>query len=84
MLPTERCKRFRTQRECLNAMDPYCGWNQQINECAATPNGNPRAAYWQQSMLTCPIMSDPVSHGIFLINGMSVERKRSKNIWVNF
>ena len=61
-LPVSRCQRFRKQRECLNAMDPYCGWNQQINECVATPNNNPRAGYWQQSILSCPIMSDPVGN----------------------
>ena len=63
-----RCQRFRTQRACLNAMDPYCGWDQQTNECVSTPNGNPRAAYWQQSLLTCPIMSDPVSSAPCLQN----------------
>ena len=67
-LPVNRCQRFRTQRACLNAMDPYCGWNQQTNECTATPNNNPRAGYWQQSLLTCPIMSDPVSNALKLSN----------------
>lgn len=61
-LPVHRCQRFKTQRACLNAMDPYCGWNKQRNECSATPNNNPRVAYWQQSLLGCPIMSDPVSN----------------------
>ena len=59
-LPVQRCQRFQTQRECLNAMDPYCGWNKQTNQCAPTPNNNPRAAYWVQNGLSCPIMSDPV------------------------
>ena len=67
-LPVQRCSRFRTQRACLNAMDPYCGWNTQTNECTASPNNNPRASYWQQSLLTCPIMSDPVSYVFFLSN----------------
>jgi semaphorin 5 len=60
-LPLHRCQRFSTQRSCLNAMDPYCGWNKQRQECSATPNNNPLAAYWIQSHLTCPILSDPVS-----------------------
>ena len=55
-----RCHRFTTKRDCVNAMDPYCGWNKQKNECTMTPNKNPRAAYWQQNMLTCPVLSDPV------------------------
>lgn len=67
-LPIHRCKRFRTQRACLNSMDPYCGWNKQTNECTSTPNNNPRAAYWQQSLLSCPILSDPVSNALRLSN----------------
>lgn len=63
-LPVQRCQRFATQRACLNAMDPHCGWNQQSNECSPAPNNNPRASYWQQSLLTCPIMSDPVSNAL--------------------
>lgn len=59
-LPVQRCHRFRTKRACLNAMDPYCGWNKQKSECTATPNKNPRAAYWQQNLLSCPILSDPI------------------------
>ena len=60
-LPAHRCSRFRSQRACLNAMDPYCGWNKNSNECTATPNNNPRAGHWQQSLIGCPILSDPVS-----------------------
>ena len=67
-LPVQRCQRCRTQRACLNAMDPYCGWNQQTNECAATPNNTPRAAYWQQSLISCPILSDPVSNALRVSN----------------
>lgn len=26
-LPVQRCARFTTKKQCLNAMDPYCGWN---------------------------------------------------------
>ena len=64
-LPVQRCQRFQTQRECLNAMDPYCGWNKQTNLCSPTPNNNPRAAYWVQNGLSCPIMSDPVRQLLF-------------------
>ena len=83
-LPVNRCQRFRTHRDCLNAMDPYCGWNSQKNECTPTPNNNPRAGYWQQSLLTCPIMSDPVSKFVppyqFLMtkNGFSVPKYMEK------
>jgi semaphorin 5 len=60
-IPTHRCGRFRTKQECLNSMDPYCGWNNQKSACTLTPNKNPRAAYWQQNAITCPVLTDPVS-----------------------
>ncbi len=63
-LPTHRCQRFLTQRACLNAMDPYCGWNKQQKACTSAPNNNPRAGYWQQSLVSCPILSDPVSNAL--------------------
>ena len=59
-VPAQRCTRFPTERECLNAMDPYCGWNGQKSACVPTPNGYPRAAYWQQEPITCPVLTDPV------------------------
>ena len=60
-IPAQRCRRFSTERQCLNAMDPYCGWHAQKKACVATPNGNPRAAYFQQEPLQCPVLTDPVS-----------------------
>lgn len=60
-IQVERCKRFRTKRACLDAMDPYCGWNSQTGACIAVPNKNPRASYWdQQGPLTCPVADYPV------------------------
>ena len=59
-VPAHRCGRFGSRQQCLNAMDPYCGWNRQKNECTNTPNRNPRAAYWTQDAITCPVLTDPV------------------------
>ena len=62
-LPVQRCARFKTNRDCLNAMDPYCGWNKQKNECVTAPNKNPNVGYWQQNLIRCPILTDPVDGG---------------------
>ena len=62
-LPVQRCSRFKTNRDCLNAMDPYCGWNKQKSECVTAPNKNPSAGYWQQNLIRCPILTDPVDGG---------------------
>ena len=59
-IPTARCGRFRSKGACLKAMDPYCGWNREKGVCTATPNKNPRAAYWQQDLLECPVLTEPV------------------------
>ena len=50
-MSVQRCERFRTSRDCLNAMDPYCGWNKQKNECVTAPNNKPNVAYWQQNLI---------------------------------
>ena len=52
--------RFLTKKDCLNAMDPYCGWNRNKEECTTAPNRNPRVATWQQNVLSCPVLTDPV------------------------
>ena len=69
-LPAHRCGRFGSRQQCLNAMDPYCGWNRQKNECTNTPNRNPRAAYWTQDAITCPVLTDPVRR-FFLENSVT-------------
>merc|ERR1719266_585304 len=62
-LPVQRCSRFITRKDCLNAMDPYCGWNRNKEECQTAPNKNPSVAYWQQEPLSCPVTTDPVAGG---------------------
>ena len=62
-LPVQRCDRFKTHNECHNAMDPYCGWDKQRGECVTAPNKNPNVAYWQQNLIRCPILTDPVNGG---------------------
>ncbi len=69
---TQRCARFATQAQCLGAMDPYCGWNRQKEECTTTPNKNPRAAYWLQDPIACPRIDLPVGRRPLTISQRSV------------
>ena len=62
-LPVQRCGRFRTSTACLNAMDPYCGWNKQKGECVTAPNKNPNSLQWQQNFFRCPVLTEPVDGG---------------------
>lgn len=61
-LPAQRCRRFSTQAQCLNAMDPYCGWLDAQKECTPPPNKNPLVSYWQQSITSCPVVDAPSTY----------------------
>ncbi len=56
---SQRCRRFTTKTQCLNSMDPYCGWQSVQEECTPPPNKNPLVSYWQQSITSCPVLNAP-------------------------
>ena len=45
---------------CKNAMDPYCGWNKALSECTTAPDNNPSIHYWEQYIISCPIIEHPI------------------------
>lgn len=44
---------------CLNAMDPYCGWDSGKNRCSPAPNGDPSLSFWKQDVSSCPVHKHP-------------------------
>nr|CAD7441943.1 unnamed protein product [Timema bartmani] len=62
-IPAQHCNRHKSRMSCLNAMDPYCGWNELKEECTTAPNHNPLAKYWLQTVTQCPVLTDPVDGG---------------------
>ncbi|KAJ8307413.1 hypothetical protein KUTeg_015497 [Tegillarca granosa] len=62
-IPLHRCNRFTDSDLCLNAMDPYCGWNLNTEQCTTAPEGMPSLYYWQQDMSSCPQVQHPVDGG---------------------
>ncbi|XP_066996940.2 semaphorin 5c [Anabrus simplex] len=62
-IPAEHCSRFKTMVACLNAMDPYCGWNDLKEQCMPAPEGKTLANYWQQNATQCPVLTHPVDGG---------------------
>jgi len=62
-IPVQRCDRFGTRKQCLSAMDPYCGWNEQKQKCTKAPNKNPHSTSWEQVPISCPILTDPIDGG---------------------
>ncbi|XP_071496291.1 semaphorin-5A-like [Diadema antillarum] len=59
----QRCHQFVTQRECLNARDPYCGWNQLESACTTYPKDPEDLEFWIQEMVGCPIVDNTVDGG---------------------
>ncbi|CAG5131022.1 unnamed protein product, partial [Candidula unifasciata] len=59
----ERCNRFTTAMLCLNAQDPYCGWDSHTQSCSPAPGGNVHSQYWEQDIRHCPILDSPIDGG---------------------
>lgn len=59
-IPVHRCSRWKTQSECLNAMDPYCGWNEYQLACTTAPHRNPLSSFWAQEETACPRTDTPI------------------------
>nr|XP_022335242.1 semaphorin-5B-like [Crassostrea virginica]XP_022335250.1 semaphorin-5B-like [Crassostrea virginica]XP_022335258.1 semaphorin-5B-like [Crassostrea virginica]XP_022335266.1 semaphorin-5B-like [Crassostrea virginica] len=59
-IPLHRCSRFTSEDLCLNAMDPYCGWDSGKNRCSPAPNGDPSLSFWKQDVSSCPVHKHPV------------------------
>lgn len=59
----QHCSRHVSKSSCLNAMDPYCGWNELMESCTSPPNGDTLARYWIQNATDCPILTAPVDGG---------------------
>ncbi|KAJ8986267.1 hypothetical protein NQ317_009977 [Molorchus minor] len=59
-IPADHCKRHKSRDSCINAMDPYCGWNERDESCSGAPNGEPHNRFWKQIIHSCPILDSPV------------------------
>lgn len=62
-IPAQHCGRHVTRANCLNAMDPYCGWNDLQQECTSPPDGDPLKRFWIQEVNECPISTAPIDGG---------------------
>jgi semaphorin 5 len=62
-IPADHCIRHTSKESCLNAMDPYCGWNERYETCSTAPNSDPLDKYWKQSVTACPILDAVIDGG---------------------
>ncbi|KAF7655613.1 hypothetical protein LDENG_00053850 [Lucifuga dentata] len=53
-IPLERCSSRSTQRQCLEARDPYCGWDHKQSRCT-TIEGSSNMNQWTQNITECPV-----------------------------
>jgi len=58
-MPAQHCKRHITKQACMEAMDPYCGWNELKLVCSPPPDKNPLTPYWHQQVIDCPSFTHP-------------------------
>lgn len=65
-IPAHHCRRHVSQDSCLNAMDPYCGWNELEDACTAAPQSDPLVKHWKQSVTSCPKLDAPADGGKFV------------------
>lgn len=62
-IPAQHCSRHSTQSNCMNAMDPYCGWNGLLKKCTTAPDGDPLTRFWSQSSNECPDLNAATDGG---------------------
>lgn len=47
----------------MASMDPYCGWHEKLGMCTTPPNEDPLDNDWEQAVLSCPMLNNPVDGG---------------------
>ncbi|KAK1795839.1 hypothetical protein P4O66_009859 [Electrophorus voltai] len=52
-VPLERCSTYESQRKCLGARDPYCGWDRKQKRCTTIEDSS-NMSQWTQNITQCP------------------------------
>ncbi|KAJ8283065.1 hypothetical protein COCON_G00055840, partial [Conger conger] len=53
-IPLERCSSYRTEQLCLDARDPYCGWDRKQRRCTTIEDSS-NMSLWTQNISVCPL-----------------------------
>ncbi|XP_036807640.1 semaphorin-5B-like isoform X1 [Oncorhynchus mykiss] len=53
-IPLERCSSYKTERHCLDARDPYCGWDRKQKRCTTIEDSS-NMSQWSQNITECPV-----------------------------
>ncbi|XP_076857885.1 semaphorin-5B isoform X2 [Brachyhypopomus gauderio] len=53
-IPLARCSSYKTEQMCLNARDPYCGWDRKQRRCTTIEDSS-NMSQWFQNITACPL-----------------------------
>ncbi|XP_038577013.1 semaphorin-5B isoform X2 [Micropterus salmoides] len=53
-IPLERCSTYKTETLCLEARDPYCGWDFRQRRCTTLEDSS-NMSQWKQNITVCPL-----------------------------
>uniref|UniRef100_A0A6Q2XPY5 Semaphorin-2A n=1 Tax=Esox lucius TaxID=8010 RepID=A0A6Q2XPY5_ESOLU len=53
-IPLERCSNYKTETLCLEARDPYCGWDRKQRSCTTLEDSS-NMSQWSQNITVCPL-----------------------------
>lgn len=62
-ISAQHCRRHISRENCLNSMDPYCGWNDLQQACTPPPDGDTLKRFWIQQANECPISTTSIDGG---------------------
>ncbi|XP_038570673.1 semaphorin-5B-like isoform X2 [Micropterus salmoides] len=55
-IPLERCSTYKTETLCLEARDPYCGWDFRQHRCTTLEDSS-NMSQWKQNITVCPLQN---------------------------
>uniref|UniRef100_A0A671XJE6 Semaphorin-2A n=1 Tax=Sparus aurata TaxID=8175 RepID=A0A671XJE6_SPAAU len=62
-IPLERCSTYKTETLCLEARDPYCGWDFRQRRCTTLEDSS-NMSQWKQNITVCPLRNQ-TTNGVF-------------------
>ncbi|XP_041940594.1 semaphorin-5B isoform X4 [Alosa sapidissima] len=62
-IPLARCSAYQNQQTCLDARDPYCGWDQKQRRCTTIEDSSDMSK-WSQNITACPLQNQ-TTNGVF-------------------
>ncbi|XP_071336951.1 semaphorin-5B isoform X3 [Trachinotus anak] len=61
-IPLERCSTYKTEMLCLEARDPYCGWDFRQRRCTTLEDSS-NMSQWKQNITVCPLRNQTTNGG---------------------